>query len=908
MSLHNVLLNNKISFVLLEDNNAENIIYCNSFADYLFNVGVFKTKTKEVILEYTVIDSDKYVTADVTLENGDCYSGVQFKIVVNENIETPHSTVNLMDLKIPHKVTIKQDAVLNEQDELTEEHVLPAVATEDIAPIEMPDNVKIFNRALQQERMLLQERQQLEEQKIILDKQNIINNKLVEYKQELLEEYVDAVDRQKNILQSEIKETLTLAEQELNERITNTFGDYDVQLEDHKNKSRKEQLTFILDKIDVSIAQTQQDLNDLIDGKFVLQQEHLQEALHNKSQSLEKQYEQKLIVELEQHKEALFEEFRIVSDDRITQLLSSKKQLTEQQIVNAFADREKSFSSTFNEKLKTTSAELSHVVQEFADKLPNITNNIVDLENRVKKLLEEKTKQEQSGKFNDTQQKYIVDTAQYWARRILELGGGGGSVAAQYANGGTMNGDLNVTSNYLSGGVNLLDIFVTSETDSQTLSFNESNAQLSISNGNTVSLSALSGEFTDRLVNGSYQAVLSSNGDLIFPTGSKISKGYPGQTQDDSSWFVSPTGGQPGGLASADGKQYVQVGNNSNILFGTGWPDSAHEWIFGTDGTTIFPNAAIDGGTAPIELKSRSWSQLTYNNTDMTPAPNKNHSTTFFVEGGDALLEIFRYDNSSVLQHRQWTFSNDGSLTFPDSTTQTTAYTGIPANIAYTNQDTVFEKNVTIQGNLTALGFSTFKNTIFTTTSALSVVNLGPGPALYVYQAAGPYDVASFYDGDGIEVLHVGNANPGGRGFVGINESFPGAELTVNGAISGNRTITVVGGNSNQWNSNWTVTNSNSAIWTQIRSIKTSDFTASQGSYYIVNTTSTPITGTLPTSPEIGTTIIFQDSFIQWQTNNFTLNRNGNMIQGLNENMICDRGGVMFDITYIGGSIGWRVN
>jgi hypothetical protein len=65
----------------------------------------------------------------------------------------------------------------------------------------------------------------------------------------------------------------------------------------------------------------------------------------------------------------------------------------------------------------------------------------------------------------------------------------------------------------------------------------------------------------------------------------------------------------------------------------------------------------------------------------MTPAPNKNHSTTFYVEGGDALLEIFRWDGNSVLQHRQWTFSNDGSLTlpdtgtitFPDSTTQNTA-------------------------------------------------------------------------------------------------------------------------------------------------------------------------------------------------------------------------------------------
>jgi hypothetical protein len=93
--------------------------------------------------------------------------------------------------------------------------------------------------------------------------------------------------------------------------------------------------------------------------------------------------------------------------------------------------------------------------------------------------------------------------------------------------------------------------------------------------------------------------------------------------------------------------------------------------------------------------------------------------------------------------------------------------------------------DLTIYGSLTALGKSTFVDTIFTTTSALSVINLGVGPALYVYQIAKPYDVASFIDGDGVEVLHVGNSNENDkRGKIGINESFPTVELTVNGRIS----------------------------------------------------------------------------------------------------------------------------
>ena len=44
-------------------------------------------------------------------------------------------------------------------------------------------------------------------------------------------------------------------------------------------------------------------------------------------------------------------------------------------------------------------------------------------------------------------------------KRLIEMSAGGGSVAAQFAGGGTMNGDLNVTGNILSGGVNLDQLF-----------------------------------------------------------------------------------------------------------------------------------------------------------------------------------------------------------------------------------------------------------------------------------------------------------------------------------------------------------------------------------------------------------------------------------------------------------------
>ena len=102
--------------------------------------------------------------------------------------------------------------------------------------------------------------------------------------------------------------------------------------------------------------------------------------------------------------------------------------------------------------------------------------------------------------------------------------------------------------------------------------------------------------------------------------------------------------------------------------------------------------------------------------------------------------------------------------------------------------------NLLITGALTAVGGVTFNSSVVvTTTSALSVVNTGPGPALYIQQGVGSGDIASFYDADGVEALHIGNAkNTAGQdpsGVIGINTSFPNKTLSVAGEISASQQI-----------------------------------------------------------------------------------------------------------------------
>lgn len=100
-----------------------------------------------------------------------------------------------------------------------------------------------------------------------------------------------------------------------------------------------------------------------------------------------------------------------------------------------------------------------------------------------------------------------------------------------------------------------------------------------------------------------------------------------------------------------------------------------------------------------------------------------------------------------------------------------------------------------------------FAQTIVSTTSALSVVNNGSGPALYVKQN-GAEPIAHFIDSDGDDIVFANN------GFVGIGTFDPNEKLTVIGNISATGDITV-DGDINSVNIN-TLTNNVSALYSYL--------------------------------------------------------------------------------------------
>jgi hypothetical protein len=91
----------------------------------------------------------------------------------------------------------------------------------------------------------------------------------------------------------------------------------------------------------------------------------------------------------------------------------------------------------------------------------------------------------------------------------------------------------------------------------------------------------------------------------------------------------------------------------------------------------------------------------------------------------------------------------------------------------------------------------------------------------------------------------------------------------------------------------------------QTGDVKTSNFLVGAGEGIFVDTSSGAVTATLPASPSAGDFIAFKDYAGTFATNNFTVNRNGNNIQGSANNSIIKTNRASVVLQYIDSTKGW---
>ena len=86
---------------------------------------------------------------------------------------------------------------------------------------------------------------------------------------------------------------------------------------------------------------------------------------------------------------------------------------------------------------------------------------------------------------------------------------------------------------------------------------------------------------------------------------------------------------------------------------------------------------------------------------------------------------------------------------------------------------------------------------------------------------------------------------------------------------------------------------------------KTAAFNAAAGKKYYVDTTSSPITATLPASPTVGDNIQFIDLAGTFETNNLTLGRNGKKVLRAAEDGVIDQNNFGLIWEFTGDTHGW---
>ena len=102
---------------------------------------------------------------------------------------------------------------------------------------------------------------------------------------------------------------------------------------------------------------------------------------------------------------------------------------------------------------------------------------------------------------------------------------------------------------------------------------------------------------------------------------------------------------------------------------------------------------------------------------------------------------------------------------------------------------------------------------------------------------------------------------------------------------------------------NWFELQTSGGTW----QTKTGTYTALAGDQLFVNTASSAFTITLPASPTVGDEVRFLDLANTFDTNNLTVGRNSEKIDGTTADLTVATEGAAFSLVYSGSTYGWKL-
>jgi hypothetical protein len=280
---------------------------------------------------------------------------------------------------------------------------------------------------------------------------------------------------------------------------------------------------------------------------------------------------------------------------------------------------------------------------------------------------------------------------------------------------------------------------------------------------------------------------------------------------------------------------------------------------------TIILSGSLSATTITITVPNIEKDYIIINNSGATAVISSGGSTTVSIGTGSKNIVVVNPTATSVL-----TAVPAGA---PGGTTNAVQYNSSGSFAGSTNF--TFDGTTATALNLTVTNFTATNSTTVNATFSSTANFLTRSEVRFQDAAGGEY--------------------VGLRSSTTISASYtlnlPTATGTANQVIqtdgSGNLSFATVSGG---------------AAW---QAVQSTSFSATVKYGYFVNTTSVAITCTLPASPTIGDFISFIDYNGTFQTNNFTVSRNGNPIQGSATDLTVATQRAGFTLVYVDSTQGW---
>jgi F0F1-type ATP synthase membrane subunit b/b' len=444
----------------------KNVLKVTSKKEIFFDVFECMYNGKTIIVEKVGTSDGLPVVSFEAVKNNKKYK-CEALLVESEESELFLNENHLQFLKSIQKTPIKT---------IIEEKVEKVIPTNTVYEDKVRDvSEKIIKESQEKAQKLYDNKlKEYKKHKQLIAKQaeEYLNEKTESIRQELYEQYIDFLssnDKKVNNLVKSNIDDITLSIDENNKEILSKV--------DKLSNLNKEELAKILSEniinINNNLDSKVKDLNDQLDIILHDSNTKLNKLDEKTSRLLEKNIKhtdeivKNITSKIEQVDEKI-EDYKIDTFKHVVEKVADNKTEIEASLKNTISKINEQVDIKRDEVEKILAAELSNIneklnifSEEEDKKYKQLLENLNNLnKGEVKEILSEKIndKQLNSLKLDISKQ---FQNEMMSIKRLIEMSSGGGSVAKQFANGGTMDGSLNVTQNILSGGTNLLDIFNT---------------------------------------------------------------------------------------------------------------------------------------------------------------------------------------------------------------------------------------------------------------------------------------------------------------------------------------------------------------------------------------------------------------------------------------------------------------